>query len=131
MEIEEKLREPTDERLFIIAEAIRRGMMVEEIHNISKIDPWFLVKIERLVQMEQRLRGLSLDAIDHGLMLSAKKLGFNDRHIGELTGASSTEVRALRKRLGIAPVYKMVDTCAGEFEAQTPYYYSCYESESE
>jgi carbamoyl-phosphate synthase large subunit len=131
MEIEEKLRVPTDERIFIIAEAFRRGMMVEEIHNICRVDPWFLIKIQRLVAMEQRLRGLSLDGIDHDLMLQAKKLGFNDHHIAELVGAKEEAVRALRKQYGIEPVYKMVDTCAGEFEAETPYYYSCYESETE
>ncbi|MDQ3814879.1 MAG: carbamoyl-phosphate synthase large subunit [Armatimonadota bacterium] len=131
MEIEEKLRVPTDERIFVIAEALRRGMMIEEIQQLTKIDRWFLHKIWRLVDMEQRLRGKTGDALTPDLLREAKKLGFNDHHLGELTGLPESQIRARRKALGLVPVYKMVDTCAGEFEAQTPYYYSCYESESE
>jgi len=130
MEIEEKLRVPTDERIFVIAEALRRGMMIEEIHQLTRIDPWFLHKLWRLVDMEQRLRGKGMDELAPDLLREAKKLGFNDHHLGELTGIKEAEIRARRKALGIVPVYKMVDTCAGEFEAQTPYYYSCYETES-
>jgi len=131
MEIEEALRVPTDERIFVIFEALRRGMLVEEIHQISHIDPWFLVKLKKLIDTEQELRGKSLDEITPKVLLDVKKLGFNDHHLSELLGCKETEVRARRKQDGIAPVYKMVDTCAGEFEAATPYYYSCYESEDE
>ncbi len=130
MEIEEKLRVPTDERIFVIAEAFRRGMMLEEIHDLTKVDRWFLHKIWRLVSMEQRLRNKPLDELTPSLMLEAKKLGFNDHHLGELTGIKESVIRERRKAMGIVPVYKMVDTCAGEFEAQTPYYYSCYEAEN-
>lgn len=130
MEIEEGLRVPTDERIFVIFEALRRGMLVEEIHDLSGVDPWFLYKLERLIEMEGRLRGKSDDELTFDLLLEAKKLGFNDRNIAELTGLGEMAVRRKRKEFGIAPVYKMVDTCAGEFEAQTPYYYSCYERES-
>lgn len=131
MELEEKLRVPTDERIFVIFEALRRGMLIEEIHQITDVDLWFLNKLQNLSTMEKTLRGQSLDKLSQETLLAAKKLGFNDRHIAELVGSKEMEVRKLRKQWGIAPVYKMVDTCAGEFEAQTPYYYSCYESESE
>jgi len=131
MEIEEKLRVPTDERLFVIAEGFRRGMMIEEIHQITHVDRWFLQKLSRLIEMETRLRGKSMSELTPELMLEAKKLGFNDHNLGELTGIKESEIRAFRKKHGIVPVYKMVDTCAGEFEAETPYYYSCYELESE
>lgn len=131
MELEEKLRVPTDERIFVLMEAMRRGMVVDEIFNLTFIDRWFLRKIERLVHMEQQLRGKALHEITADFLATAKHLGFNDRHLAELTGAAETEVRRRRIELGIVPAYKMVDTCAGEFEAETPYYYSCYETESE
>jgi carbamoyl-phosphate synthase large subunit len=131
MEIEQKLRVPTDERIFVLFEALRRGMMVEEIHQLTRIDRWFLRKMARLVEMEGRLRGKTLEALTPELLQEAKDLGFNDAHIAELTGLDDLQIRARRKEFGIVPVYKMVDTCAGEFEAETPYYYSCFESESE
>jgi len=131
MEIEEGLRVPTDERIFVVAEALRRGMMVDEIHQHSRIDKWFLHKIQKLIAMEQTLRGKTLDGLTRELLLKAKKLGFNDQHIGELTGIKPKVIRERRKGFGIVPVYKMVDTCAAEFEAETPYYYSCYELETE
>jgi carbamoyl-phosphate synthase large subunit len=131
MELEEGLRVPTDERIFLIFEALRRGMLIEEIHQITNVDRWFLVKMKNLIDMEQALRGKALNQISREELLKAKKLGFNDHHLAELFGVKELEVRALRREYSIAPVYKMVDTCAGEFEAETPYYYSCYESESE
>ena len=131
MEIEEGLRVPTDERIFVVAEALRRGMLVEEIHQLSFIDPWFLWKMSRLIDVERRLRGKTLSELTPDVMREAKKLGFNDHNIGELTGLKESVIRARRKEFGIVPAYKMVDTCAAEFEAETPYYYSCYELESE
>lgn len=131
MEIEEKLRVPTDERVFVIFEALRRGLLVEEIHQITRIDRWFLRKIATIVEMEATLRGLSLDELTPETMDKAKHLGFHDAHLSELTGIDEMTIRARRKGFGIVPAYKMVDTCAGEFEAATPYYYSCYERESE
>lgn len=134
MQIETMLRVPTDERLFAIAEGFRRGLLVEEIQQLSYIDPWFLVKIRNLVEMETNLRenGANLES-DEGtaLLYDAKRIGYTDRTIGELTGRTETQVRALRKKLGIVPIYKMVDTCAAEFEAVTPYFYSCYDKEDE
>ena len=131
MEIEEKLRVPTDERIFVVAEALRRGMLVDEIHQLTNIDRWFLNKLQGLIDAEQSLKGRTLGDLSREEMLSIKKLGFNDQNIAELLGCREMEVRSRRKSMGIAPVYKMVDTCAGEFEAETPYYYSCYESETE
>jgi carbamoyl-phosphate synthase large subunit len=131
MEIEEKLRTPTDERVFVIAESFRRGWQVEEIHQLTKIDRWFLRKMEKLIAMETRLRGRTMDELTPELLLEAKKMGFNDHHLGELTGLNEVDIRARRRQFGIKPVYKIVDTCAAEFEAVTPYYYSTYEMEDE
>ena len=131
MELEEKLRVPTDERIFMIFEAFRRGLLVEEIFQITRIDRWFLRKLAKLSEMERLLRGLNLDELTPELMDKAKHLGFHDAHLSELTGIDEMTIRVRRKGFGIVPAYKMVDTCAGEFEAATPYYYSCYERESE
>ena len=146
MEIEEKIRRPNDERLFVIAEAFRRGMMIEEIAELSDIDPWFLNGIKHLVDMESRLKNVAAEFREFAslpvsssmrelsvvkLLHEAKKLGFPDRLIGELVGMDEMEIREFRKALGIKPAYKMVDTCAAEFEAQTPYFYSTYDDEDE
>lgn len=131
MEIEGKLRVPTDERLFVIFEALRRGLIVEEIFQITRIDRWFLRRIAKIVEMEATLRGKTMEELDFDLIKSARVLGFHDAHIAELTGVNELEFRARRKEFGLVPAYKMVDTCAGEFEAATPYYYSCFERESE
>ncbi len=131
MDIEGKLRVPTDERIFIIFEAMRRGLMVEEIHQLTRIDRWFLRKIAVIVEMEARLKGQKMEALSPELFSAARALGFHDGHLAELTGLDELEIRARRKSFGLVPAYKMVDTCAGEFEAATPYYYSCFEKESE
>ena len=131
MELEEKLRVPTDERIFMIFEAFRRGLLVEEIFQITRIDRWFLRKLAKISEMEALLRGLKLDELTLEVMDRAKHLGFHDAHLSELTGIDEMTIRARRKGFGLIPAYKMVDTCAGEFEAATPYYYSCYERESE
>ncbi len=131
MEIEECLREPTDERLFVIFEGLRRGMMVEEIAQLSKIDPWFLRKLEGLVGLETEIRRAGPDGLSEALLRRAKRLGFSDHYLGAMVGMTQDKVRHYRRALGIHPTYKMVDTCAAEFEASTPYYYSCYEEENE
>ena len=127
-ELLQKLHDVDDRRLFVIAEALRRGVTIGEIHAITKIDPWFLDKIMEIVRVEKSLSG---DELDRTLLLKAKETGFLDRTISELTGKPVEELRALQKRWEIAPVYKMVDTCAAEFDAQTPYYYSRYGSQNE
>ena len=139
MEIESGLVEATDQRLFLIAEAFHRGMLVSEVADLSGVDPWFLTKIQRLVQLENRLRDMSPRFHHAGLpddealalLGEAKRKGFADRHLADVLGVKETQVRAWRRHLGLSPSYKMVDTCAAEFEAATPYFYSCYEKESE
>ncbi len=128
-EIREKLYLIDDRRIFVIAEAIRRGFTFEEINDITKIDNWFLDKIAILVEMEQELKTKDLTK---ELLTEAKRLEFPDRVIAELSGKPLAEVKKLRKEeYKIIPAYKMVDTCAAEFEATTPYYYSCFGSENE
>ena len=139
MEIESGLAQATDQRLFLIAEAFHRGMLVSEVADLSGVDPWFLTKIQRLVHLENRLRGMAPRFHHSGLpddealalLGDAKRKGFADRHIADVLGVKETQVRAWRRHLGLSPSYKMVDTCAAEFEAATPYFYSCYEKESE
>jgi len=138
MQIEEGLATATDERIFIIAEAFRRGMMVEEVAQLSNIAPWFLEKIRQLVEMETRLRLHARDLRDFALnpsevhpmaelVRAAKGKGFPDAMLADIAGVDELVIRRARKVIGIEPVYKMVDTCAAEFEAETPYYYSSYE----
>jgi carbamoyl-phosphate synthase large subunit len=112
----------------VVAEAIRRGITKEEIHEITKIDMWFLDKIENIVKMEKRL---AEEPMTKELMFEAKRLEFPDRVIAQITGKTAEEIHDLRFAYDIHPAYKMVDTCAAEFEASTPYYYSCYDGECE
>ncbi len=117
-----------DRRIWRIAEAIRKGISEEEIHNITKIDVWFIDKIAILVEMEQRLKREPL-TVD--LLKEAKRMEFPDNVISELTGIPEQQIHDMRHENGIVAAYKMVDTCAAEFEAETPYYYSVYGSENE
>jgi carbamoyl-phosphate synthase large subunit len=127
--LKERLVAADDERLFLLAEWFRRGYSLDEAHTLTQIDRFFLYKVKRIVQMEQTLQHAGELMPD--LLLEAKKMGFTDRTIGQLSGLSEKEVRQLRKQWAIQPVYKIVDTCAAEFEAETPYYYSTYEQEDE
>ncbi len=122
-DIKKELSLVDDRRLFVIAEAIRRGITYEEINAITKIDIWFIDKIAKLVEVEQEMIDNPLTV---ELLEKAKILGFPDRVIGELTGKPAAEIKALRKQNGIVAAYKMVDTCAAEFDAATPYYYSTF-----
>ena len=124
-EIHERLHNVDDRRIFVIAEAIRRGISLGEIHAITKVDIWFLDKIANLVFMEKKLR--EAKEIDRDLMLEAKRMEFPDKVIGQITGKTEAEIKKLRYDMGIHASYKIVDTCAAEFEATTPYYYSCYD----
>ena len=126
-EIEQKLAAVDDERLFIIAEALRRGKKVDEIQRLTGISSFFIHKIKQIVRYEQKI---SSDLTPE-ILSEAKQLGFADRELATLSGKPEDQIRELRHRLGIKPVYKMVDTCAAEFEAETPYYYSTYEQTDE
>ncbi len=127
-EIIELLHRIDDRRIFVIAEAIRQGVDYDTIHDITKIDKWFIDKIAILVEFEKRLKE---EPLTKELMLEAKRLEFPDRVIAQFTGKTREEIHAMRKEMGITAAYKMVDTCAAEFEAHTPYYYSCFGSENE
>lgn len=122
------IKKAGDERLFYIAEGLKRGITIETIHQWSKIDLFFLKKMEGIIKLEERLRA---NLFDKELLLEAKQKGFTDKKIAELWGRTEAEIYELRKRSGIVPVYKMVDTCAAEFESETPYYYGTYEEENE
>jgi carbamoyl-phosphate synthase large subunit len=127
--LRQKIRVPNAERCFALAEAYRRGLGTEELHTLSGIDPWFLDGIREIVELEPAITAAGL--ADLVLLRRAKQMGFSDRRIAELTGSTEDEVRQARLRAGIRPVYKMVDTCAAEFVAYTPYLYSTYEEEDE
>jgi len=127
-EIQERLSLANDERLFVVAEALRRNISANEIHDITGIDNWFLDKINNIVSLENKLK---TEKLDDALMLDVKKHGFADKSIAELTNTDIDEIRVLRKGMKITPSYKIVDTCAAEFEAATPYYYSTYAQEDE
>lgn len=130
-ELENKIRETNDERIFLVADAIRRGKSLQYIHNITKIDLFFLNKIQNIVSMEEKIKKTEFKDLTPELIIDAKKLGFTDFTIAKHTKSQKSEVTALRKKHGIIATYKMVDTCAAEFEAMTPYYYSTYEKHCE
>ena len=126
---EEKLKTATDERLFQIYSALKSGMTVNEILDITQIDPFFLHKILNIVEWEKEITSDTI--LEASLMRKTKRMGFSDRKISQITGLDEEVIRKTRIELGITPSYKMVDTCAAEFEAKTPYYYGCYEEEDE
>lgn len=127
-ELEEQLHVVDDRRIYVIAEALRRGVSYEHIHDITKIDIWFIDKISILVEMEQRLQKEELTV---ELLKEAKRIEFPDNVIAQLTGKTTEEIRDMRYANDIVAGFKMVDTCAAEFEATTPYYYSVFGSENE
>ena len=127
-EIIEMLNRVDDRRIYVIAEAIRRGVTYETIHDITKIDVWFIDKLAILVEMENALK---TQPLTKELLLEAKRIEFPDNVIAKLTGRTAKDIKALRNEYGIHAAFKMVDTCAAEFEATTPYYYSCFKSENE
>ena len=120
------------DRVWYLRYAFKAGMTVEEVHELTAIDRWFLDQLQQIVEIESLIRTVgTLTAIDDGLLRHAKQAGFSDRQLAVMLGASEMEVRDDRKRRGIVATYKSVDTCAAEFEAQTPYYYSTWEDEDE
>ena len=127
-ELQKKLTQVDDRRIWVIAEALRRGMSYDQIYALTKIDRWFLHKIDRLVHMEAELRRRPLT---EELLREAKHMEFPDYIIAKLSGKSAEEVKSLRLKYGIVPGFKMVDTCAAEFKAETPYYYSTFDGENE
>jgi len=128
----QKLRTPNSQRLFYIRHAMRQGMSVEEIHALSKIDPWFLDNIHELVEEEDRLVAFGkLESVPPEALRKAKQLGYADLQLAHAWKSKETDVRSRRKDLGVQATFKLVDTCAAEFEAATPYYYSTYEDEDE
>ena len=122
------IRKGTDDRLYAIAELIRRGVDLLHIYNNTKIDMLFLEKFKNIVEMEARVKAA---AGDSEALYEAKRMGFGDKYIGMLWGMTESEVFSLRKSLGMFPVYKMIDTCASEFDSYVPYFYSTYERENE
>jgi len=129
--IRSKLKVPNWERIFYIYKALKRDMTVEEIHALTYIDPWFLYTIKEIVDLEQQLRRHSLSSITPVLVRKAKQAGFSDPRLAELLHTDEMTFRNFRKSIGIEAVFKLVDTCAAEFEAYTPYYYSTYDEEDE
>ncbi|MTI57234.1 carbamoyl-phosphate synthase (glutamine-hydrolyzing) large subunit [Geosporobacter ferrireducens] len=124
----EKIGKCDDERIFALADALRRGITVEKLHDVTQIDPWFLHGVNNIVKMEQQLQQ---EKMDEKLLYGAESMGFTDTEICDLTGLNREVLQEIRKEHKIYPVYKMVDTCSGEFDAETPYYYSCYEEDDE
>lgn len=127
-EMMDKIAKQDDERLFVIAEAMRKGVSLKEIHDLSKIDYFFLSKIQNIISTEKKLSQSLHSPI---VLKESKRLGFSDKYISKLWKCSEDDVLSLRKKHHITPVFKMVDTCAAEFESSTPYYYSTYENQDE
>ncbi len=137
-QILDRLKIPNWERLWYIADAFRAGLSIDDIHEITKIDSWFLNNIRELVEFEEEIRSRvsdlgpepdkhAVETLDSELLRCAKEFGFSDKRLGKLSGITEEDVRDLRRKMDILPVYKTVDTCAAEFEAYTPYLYSTYE----
>ena len=126
-----QLAEAGPDRIWYVADGFRAGMSLEEMFNITKIDPWFLVQIEDLIKEEHQLQGAELSALDKNRLFKLKRKGFSDRRLGNILGCGEQAMREHRKQLEIHPVYKRVDTCAAEFSTDTAYMYSTYEEECE
>ncbi|MDX1253442.1 MAG: carbamoyl-phosphate synthase large subunit [Gammaproteobacteria bacterium] len=129
--IRTELRTPGPERIWYVGDAFRAGLSIAEVYELSAIDPWFLAQIEDLIKGEAETRKLSLPEMDKARLFALKRQGFSDRRLAALLNTSEGEVRALRHKLGVRPVYKRVDSCAAEFASSTAYMYSTYEEECE
>jgi carbamoyl-phosphate synthase large subunit len=129
--IENELGDPGPDRIYYVADAFRTGMSLDEVHEHTRIDPWFLAQIEDLVHQEKALAGTTLDMIDAEALRRLKRNGFSDRRLAKLLGTDQAAVRNRRHGFGLRPVYKRVDTCAAEFATRTAYMYSTYEDECE
>jgi len=129
--IKDRIKTPTWDRLWLMAEGFRKGLTIDEAYELTKIDPWFLTNIKEIVDFERTIKEAGSKAIYRDLMKRSKEMGFSDRRLSQLTGASEESVRNRRKELGVEAVFKTVDTCGAEFVAYTPYLYSTYETECE
>jgi len=129
-EIEQKLATPNSQRIFYLRYAILKGMPIQFIYELTGIDPWFLHQIKQIVELEQRVKSAGT-GLSETLLKKAKSWGFSDVQLAHLTGSTEQAIEQIRKTADIRPVYKLVDTCAAEFKAATPYYYSTYETENE
>lgn len=130
-ELRKRVVIPDDERIFDLTEMLRRGYLVDKVCNITGMDRFFVNKIKHLVEIEEELKSISLEELTPEYLRELKKLGFADRAVSEYLNCAPEEIYQIRKKNNIFPVYKMVDTCAGEFEAVTPYYYSTYDESDE
>ncbi|HQR02933.1 MAG: carbamoyl-phosphate synthase large subunit [Proteobacteria bacterium] len=130
-EIDRELANPGAQRIWYVGQAFREGYTMDEVFNLTKIDPWFLVQIEDIINIEAWIRAQLLQDLDRDTLRGLKRKGFSDRRIAALIGTSETEVRRHRQALGVRPVFKRVDTCAAEFATSTAYMYSTYEDECE
>ena len=130
-ELKKSIILPDDERIFDLAEILRRGYRVDKVYEITGMDPFFVNKIKNIVDMEEEIKKTKLEDLTLELLTQYKKKGFSDKAIADFIGCIPPDIYGLRKKWNIRPVYKMVDTCAGEFEAVTPYYYSTYDQEDE
>ncbi len=130
-DLERGLNRPNSKRVSQIFEALRRGMSIERIYELSQIDPWFLHNFKQLVEKGEEIAARGFAGLDRDFLFEVKQYGFSDVQLAHLTQSTEDDIRALRIKLGLEPAYKLVDTCAAEFESYTPYYYSTYEQEDE
>ncbi|MEW6595808.1 MAG: carbamoyl-phosphate synthase large subunit [Thermodesulfobacteriota bacterium] len=130
-DLENALRKPNSKRMFQLYEALQRGMTIEKLYSLTSIDPWFLNNLRQIVEMEAQIKAAGFAGLTGDFLRQVKQYGYSDRQLAFLTGTSEDDIRERREKEGQKPVYKLVDTCAAEFEAYTPYYYSTYEQEDE
>src|ERR1043165_1362108 len=130
-ELQRKLARPNSQRFSYVTYALKQGVPIEEIHRLSRIDPWFLEQLRQVMEIQRSVEGRRLEEIPEETLREFKEAALSDRRLAYLTGRTELEVRAYRKQLGVRPVYKRVDTCGAEFESYTPYLYSTYEEEDE
>ncbi|MBV9209662.1 MAG: carbamoyl-phosphate synthase large subunit, partial [Acidobacteria bacterium] len=130
-ELQRKLARPNSQRFSYITYALQHGWTIEEVHRLSRIDRWFLEQLQDVMRIQARIEDRKLEDIPHDVIRTAKEYALSDRRLAYLTKRTEDEVRGYRKRIGIVPVYKRVDTCGAEFESHTPYLYSTYEEEDE
>jgi len=130
-DLELALRTPSSKRIAHIYEAMQRGMSIDKIYELTWIDPWFLHNLQHIVAMEKVIVDTGFQGMSPDFLRKCKELGFSDFQLAHLTGTSRDDIRNLRKKMEVVPVYKLVDTCAAEFESYTPYYYSTYEQDNE